>query len=218
MMSRLLPDGVTLALCAVLIFMGGVFLGGLTTLDTRSSGVQKLGKGFGLLAIFYGAILLFGALSGGHSLVQPLSEFSTGSQNAAAEQAKVAFRRIKTVTDLDHELADAAANGKSALLDFYADWCVSCKEMEEYTFPDPAVQAALRNTVLLQADVTANDEQDQALLQRFGVFGPPTIIFFGTDGLQRSGYEVVGYMKAARFAEHVRAAMSEADTVTAQQQ
>ncbi len=89
------------------------------------------------------------------------------------------------------------------MLDFYADWCVSCKEMEAYTFTDGEVHDALADTVLLQADVTANDEQDQELLQRFGVFGPPTIVFFGTDGIQRAGYEVVGYMKAKDFAEHV---------------
>jgi thiol:disulfide interchange protein DsbD len=94
------------------------------------------------------------------------------------------------------------------MLDFYADWCVSCKEMEAYTFTDAGVQAALANTVLLQADVTANDEADQALLQRFGVFGPPTIIFFGTDGQQRHGYEVVGYMKATDFIEHLNQAFS----------
>jgi thiol:disulfide interchange protein DsbD len=78
--------------------------------------------------------------------------------------------------------------------------------MEEYTFTDAGVQAALSNTVLLQADVTANDAEDQVLLQRFGVFGPPTIIFFDTDGQQRHGYEIVGFMKAAEFAEHIQKA------------
>jgi thiol:disulfide interchange protein DsbD len=102
------------------------------------------------------------------------------------------------------------------MLDFYADWCVSCKEMEAYTFTDAGVQAALANTVLLQADVTANDEADQALLQRFGVFGPPTIIFFDSAGAQRHGYEVVGYMKAAAFVAHLEMAFASGDTVTAQ--
>lgn len=100
------------------------------------------------------------------------------------------------------------------MLDFYADWCVSCKEMEAYTFTDPQVRDALSNTVWLQADVTANDDEDKALLDRFGVFGPPTIIFFGTDGQQRDGYEVVGYMKAEVFAEHVGKAFT-ATSVTA---
>jgi thiol:disulfide interchange protein DsbD len=84
--------------------------------------------------------------------------------------------------------------------------------MEAYTFTDAGVQAALSNTVWLQADVTANDELDQALLERFGVFGPPTIIFFGADGEQRYGYEVVGYMKAAAFTEHVKRALANTDS------
>ena len=125
---------------------------------------------------------------------------------------------IKTVDDLDAALASAAANGKTAMLDFYADWCVSCIEMEEFTFTDADVQAALENTVLLQADVTANDEKDQALLNRFGVFGPPTIIFFDTDGVQRQGYEVVGYMKARDFANHVRTATGSSSTISASNQ
>ncbi|HSD68281.1 MAG TPA: protein-disulfide reductase DsbD [Woeseiaceae bacterium] len=216
MLSRILPAGVTLALWAVLIFMAGVFLGGLTSLDAQASGLQKLGKGFGLLAILYGAVLLLGALAGGHSLLRPLGGLSAGISTGPGQEHGLAFRRIKTVEDLDREVAMAASGGKSAMLDFYADWCVSCIEMEKYTFSDPAVQAALTNTVTLQADVTSNDAEDQELLQRFGVFGPPTIIFFGSDGLQRHGYEVVGYMKAEKFAEHVRAAVAATNPVTAQ--
>ncbi len=90
--------------------------------------------------------------------------------------------------------------------------------MEKYTFTDTGVQDALSNTILLQADVTANDDEDQALLQRFGVFGPPTIIFFGADGVQRHGYEVVGYMKAKDFAEHVRMATRNNSMISAQNQ
>ena len=216
MMSRALPDAITLALWGVLIFMGGVYLGGLTTLTPESGGVQKLGKGFGLLAIIYGAVLLLGSLAGGHSMLRPLSGLATPGQPGVAEHRGLEFRRIKTVDDLDRALAQASSEGKTAMLDFYADWCVSCLEMENYTFTDATVQAALSGTILLQADVTANDEEDQALLKRFGVFGPPTIVFFGKDGLQRNGYEVVGYMKAKEFAAHVRLALGTADAITAQ--
>lgn len=206
MMSRVLPGGVTLALWAALVFMLGVFMGGLTTLTTGSSVAQKLGKGFGLLAILYGLLLFLGSLTGGTNPLKPLATVSFGGGVTAAEEQHLEFRRIKTVADLDREIAAAAAEGKTAMLDFYADWCVSCIEMEEYTFTDEGVQAALSNSVLLQADVTANDGEDQELLQRFGVFGPPTIIFFGTDGQQRHGYEVVGYMKAVDFTAHVNKA------------
>jgi len=203
MLSRILPGSVTLALWAVLVFMAGVFMGGLTTLSAGSGAAQKLGKGLGLLAILYGLLLFLGSLTGGSNPLKPLATVSFGGGAMVAEEKHLEFQRIKTVDDLDREIAAAAASGKTAMLDFYADWCVSCIEMEEYTFTDVSVQAALSNTVLLQADVTANDEADQALLQRFGVFGPPTIIFFGTDGQQRHGYEVVGYMRAKDFAEHL---------------
>jgi thiol:disulfide interchange protein DsbD len=205
MLSRILPGGVTLALWAILVFMSGVFMGGLTSLGPDSSIAQKLGKGFGLLAILYGLLLFLGSLSGGTNPLKPLASVSFGGAMTAQEK-HLEFQRIKTVADLDREIAAAAAAGQTAMLDFYADWCVSCIEMEEYTFTDPGVQAALANAVVLQADVTANDEQDQELLQRFGVFGPPTIIFFGTDGQQRHGYEVVGFMKAKDFADHVNQA------------
>jgi len=218
MMSRVLPDEVTLALWGVLIFMAGVFLGGLTTLNSESPVAQKLGKGFGLLAVIYGAVLLIGSLAGSDSMLRPLAALNTGGGAMVAEQRELEFRRIKTTADLDAAITAAAAQGKSVMLDFYADWCVSCIEMEKYTFTDAGVQEALSNTVLLQADVTANDEEDQALLQRFGVFGPPTIIFFGADGVQRNGYEVVGYMKANDFAEHVRLATGNDSTISAQNQ
>ncbi|MBC7983696.1 MAG: thioredoxin family protein, partial [Candidatus Obscuribacterales bacterium] len=100
----------------------------------------------------------------------------------------------------------ANAAGKWVMFDFYADWCVSCKEMEKYTFAEPKVAALLAPMVLLQADVTANDDVDQALLKRFGIFGPPSILFFGLDGLERKDYRVVGYMPAERFSNHISAA------------
>ena len=197
--------------------MAGVYLGGLTQLTPDSLGTQKLGKGFGLLAIIYGAVLLVGSLAGSNSMLKPLAALNTGAGGGATvvEEQGLDFQRIKTTGDLDAALAAAASQGKSAMLDFYADWCVSCIEMEHYTFTDDGVQNALSNSVLLQADVTANDAEDQALLERFGVFGPPTIIFFGADGLQRHGYEVVGYMKAKEFAEHVRMATGNNSTISA---
>jgi len=207
MLSRILSGEVVLALWGILIFMAGVYLGGLTPLARDALNVQKLGKGFGLLAIIYGAVLLVGSLAGSNSMLRPLAALNTGGGVAAVDAHRgLDFERIKTTGDLDAALGRAAANGQTAMLDFYADWCVSCIEMEEYTFTDSSVQSALSNTILLQADVTANDEQDQALLKRFGVFGPPTIIFFANDGKQLNGYEVVGFMKAADFAEHVRMA------------
>jgi thiol:disulfide interchange protein DsbD len=217
MLSRILPGEVTMLLWAILIFMAGVFMGGLTTLTGDSTGTQKLGKGFGFLAIIYGVVLLLGALTGGSNPLKPLASINVGGGSVIVEaEHELPFKRIKTVDDLDRELAASSSQGKTAFLDFYADWCVSCKEMEAYTFTDGEVQAELSNSVWLQADVTANDEADQALLNRFGVFGPPTIIFFGADGQQRHGYEVVGYMKAKDFVEHLRQALDSDQTVVQQ--
>ncbi|MDA0705192.1 MAG: protein-disulfide reductase DsbD [Proteobacteria bacterium] len=210
MLSRLLPgSSVILVLWALLTFMAGVFMGGLTMLTPGSAAAQKLGKGFGLLAIIYGLLMLLGAMTGASNPLRPLANlnFAASGGSAVAEQQRIEFQRIKTVDDLDRELASASAQGKTAMLDFYADWCVSCIEMEEYTFTDKGVQAALANTVLLQADVTKNDAEDQVLLKRFGVFGPPTIIFFGIDGAQRQGYEVVGFMTAVDFTSHINDAV-----------
>jgi len=217
MLSRFLPGEITLVLWAVLVFMAGVFLGGLTSLGPEAPVGQKLGKGFGSLGLIYGVLLFVGALTGGSNPLQPLNSINLGGAAVVDAETHLEFERIKTVDDLNRAVADASARGKSVMLDFYADWCVSCKEMEAFTFTDSAVQATLSNTLLLQADVTANDEADQALLARFGVYGPPTIVFFGEDGRERLGYEVVGFMNADNFAEHVRQAFAATATTASQQ-
>ena len=107
---------------------------------------------------------------------------------------------MKTVDDLNREIEQAAAMNKPVMLDFYADWCISCKEMERYTFTDPAVRQALGDYVLLQADVTPNDEADQALLKQFGLYGPPGIIFWNRSGEEVRNARVVGFMPADEFA------------------
>lgn len=215
MLSRILPGGVTMLLWAGLVVMAGVFMGGLTTLTPDSGVPPKLGKGFGLLAIFYGLVLFLGALAGGSNPLKPLNSINIGGgEYVAAETGHLDFKRIKTVADFERELAAANAAGRPVMLDFYADWCVSCIEMEEFTFTKPEVHTALEDAVLLQADVTKADEQDRALLKRFGSFGPPTIVFFTADGEWRSAYDVVGFMPADEFAPHVRRALA-ADTLSA---
>jgi thiol:disulfide interchange protein DsbD len=158
----------------------------------------------------YGVALLVGALAGRSDPLQPLAGVGTPhSATAGAAHEGLEFKRIKSVQDFDRERAAAQAAGRAVMFDFYADWCVSCKEMEKYTFTDPAVQQALAKTVLLQADVTANDDVDQALLQRFGILGPPSILFFGPDGAERAEYRVVGFKPADDFAGHVAAAIAD---------
>ena len=139
--------------------------------------------------------------------MQPLDRLSAGG-GATAQEHVLVFQRIKTVTDLETAVAAAKAAGKPVMLDFYAGWCVSCKEMEKYTFPDPAVQSVLANAVLLQADVTANDDEDQALMKRFEIYGPPTIAFYGPDGIERKDFRLVGFAPAEEFRDHVQSAFS----------
>jgi thiol:disulfide interchange protein DsbD len=200
MVGRILPGPATLALWAVVAFVAGYYLFTLGNRDARG-GATVVRRGLGALAVVYGLAMLVGALAGHSNPLQPLAGFGAPQQSVAANQLK--FTRIKTVADLDRALAAARAADRPVMLDFYADWCVSCKEMEHLTFTDPAVQAALARATLLQADVTANDDADQALLQRFGILGPPTIVFFGPDGAERTDYRVVGFKPADEFRAHV---------------
>ena len=206
MLDRLWPGTLTLALWAVLLVMGGIFLGAFAPLDGSATLSRKLGKGFGIVAILYGAALLIGALAGNEDALRPLQFAGAPSVTGdkASGGAHLQFTRIKTVDDLERAVVGAAAEGRPVVLDFYADWCVSCKEMEKYTFPDPAVRAALTDVVVLQADVTGVDAEDQALMQRFGIIGPPTIMFFTADGMEQTSRRVVGFKPAAEFAAHVQ--------------
>jgi len=138
---------------------------------------------------------------------QPLKGLATTSSETAHVE-HLAFTQIKGIDGLNAELAKASAAGKTVMLDFYADWCVSCKEMEAFTFSDSKVQQALEDVVLLQADVTPNDELDKALYKYFGIIGPPSIMFFDKQGNERKNYRVVGYMKAEPFAQHVNKALN----------
>ena len=194
MLARILPERVTLALWAVPALAGAWLLWRWRPSTGASAGVRGGATRIaGLLLGAWGLTMLIGAALGGRDPLAPIPQL-------AREAKGLEFRSIKGTDGLDRELAAAAAAGRPVMLDFYADWCVSCKEMERYTFTDPSVQQALAGAVLLKADVTANDAADQALLQRFGIFGPPTIAFWGPDGKERTQYRVVGFMKAAEFA------------------
>ena len=206
MLERVAPAVLTMALWAALLIVSAVYMGAIDALPQGASGWRKLWKGTGLLLLVYGIALIIGLASGGRDVFQPLKGIGLGS-GSAEHQAHLSFRQIKGIEGLNAALADARAQGKTVMLDFYADWCISCKEMEALTFTDPAVQQALADSVLLQADVTPNDEQDVALYKHFGIIGPPSIMFFGTDGNERRNFRVVGFMPADEFAAHVERAL-----------
>jgi thiol:disulfide interchange protein DsbD len=199
MLSRILPGPVTLALYGLIALAAAAWAFAGTRHDSER--VRWLARFAGLVLAIFGAAQLLGALSGGRDPLQPLA----GVFGGGAQHRELAFRTIKSTQDLDRELAAAQAAGKPLMFDFYADWCVSCKEMEKYTFTDPAVQSALDDFVLLKADVTANDEVDQALMKRFGIIGPPGTLFF-VDATEKRGLRLVGFEKAEAFVARVQRA------------
>jgi thiol:disulfide interchange protein DsbD len=190
----LLPIAVQMLLWAALLIFSGVYLHALDALPHNAGGWHRLFKGVGLIALLLGVAYLIGALSGAHDLLRPLGNIGR-AETQSAETVK--FSRVRDVAELDRRIAEA--RGQAVMLDFYADWCVSCKEMERFTFADPAVQARLKPMLLLQADVTANSEADQALLKRFGLYGPPGILFFDKQGREMGDSRVIGYQNAAQF-------------------
>jgi thiol:disulfide interchange protein DsbD len=207
LLSSLLPPALVMLLWAALAIIAGYWIFSLQLKPGQPA--PAAWRGCGLVILLYGALLLIGAGSGRVDPLQPLQGVTNTANSADTTNKSVTtalpFKRIKSVADLDTELAAAKTAGKTVMLDFYADWCVSCKEMEKYTFTQASVQSALGQSIILQADVTANDDDDKALLKRFGIFGPPTIAFFVTGQEQRA-YRVVGYMPAEKFAPHVVAA------------
>ena len=204
MISPLVSAPVQMVLWAALLIVSAVHLHALDPLPASASGMWKLWKGVGVIALLAGAAMLVGALSGGRDVLQPLSGLRSaqgGGGNAGgttAEAGRSRFERVRSTAELDRRIR--AAGGRPVMLDFYADWCVSCKEMEQFTFTDETVKARMNEVVLLQADVTANSGDDRALLARFNLFGPPGIVFFDRSGNEIKEVRVIGFQPAERFA------------------
>ena len=205
LLERVLPEAIAMVLWGILLIVSGVYMGALKQLPVEASGWHKLWKGLGVVVLIYGALFMIGVAAGGKDTLQPLRGVVVGGGGSDAQH--LSFKRIKSVDDLNQEIAAASAAGRSVMLDFYADWCVYCKQMEKNTFPDPAVQAALGNAVLLQADVTAQDEADKALQQYIGIPAPPAMVFWTADGEEQKNYRLLGYMGPSEFAAHVQGAL-----------
>lgn len=201
MLSRILDARWLLLMSGALLVSCAVFLGALTRTPEGTSSWRRSAQVLGLIALVIGACELVGAAAGSRNLFTPLAGIF-GGERAAAQTLD--FRPVKSVDDVQRALAQASAAGQPAMLDFYADWCVSCKEMEAETFARPRVQQALKNFVLLRADVTANDANDQALLKRYDLLGPPATLFFGTDGHEQRGLRLIGYEDANAFNARLR--------------
>ncbi|MFW2374606.1 MAG: protein-disulfide reductase DsbD [Gammaproteobacteria bacterium] len=208
MLERIIPATTAILLWAILFIVSSIYMGALEGLKAESTGWTRLWKGLGLILFAYGMLLLIGASAGSKDMLQPLKGLAMASSPSAQNQQHLKFKQIKGLAGLNQQLAIAQQQQKPVMLDFYADWCVSCKEMEKYTFNDPAVQAELKNTLLLQADVTENDKQDKQLYQHFGIIGPPAIIFYDPQGKEQRNYRVVGYMPAETFGPHIKQALN----------
>jgi len=201
MAERVVPAEVTMLSWALLFIMSAVYLGTFES-TAEKSGWLKLVKGFGIALFLYGTMLLIGLMGGSTSVFQPLKVFQGGGNTGSVQSEKLAFKIIKSQADLEAELA----KGQPVMLDFYADWCVSCKEMEAFTFTDQGVHSALKGVTLLKADVTANDDIDKALMKNFGIIGPPAILFFNTEGLEQKAQRVVGFKKPELFINNINSA------------
>ncbi len=205
LLERILPVGVTMTLIAALLVATAIYLGALDSLSETASGWRRFAKSIGLLVLIYGVAYLVGAAAGSRDLIQPLRGVMASLGTPEQSGQHLAFRQIKGQQGLQLALNDSTRQGRTTMLDFYADWCISCKEMERYTFTHPEVLAALDQTTALQADVTANDEIDTKLMSSLGIYGPPAILFYDTDGNEIRHRRVVGEMSGEEFAAHVRA-------------
>lgn len=204
MLSRIIPPGVTMLLYAMLLILPSIYLRAIDPLPEQCSGWQKLWKGMGLMMLVYGLLLLIGLSMGNDNPLKPLQGFNVTPDRNQAQATSLSFQAITNVAELETKIAEAAASNKRVMLDFYADWCISCKEMEAYTFTDDEVKQSLRDFILLRADVTKNSDDDQALLHKFNLIGPPGVLFFGLDGQEQASLRVVGYQDADTFLSTLR--------------
>ncbi|PHS70011.1 MAG: cytochrome C biogenesis protein [Methylophaga sp.] len=200
MLERIIPGWISLLLWGALFIVTAIYLGALNTLHIDSTGQEKLWKGVGLILLIYGSLLMIGGTSGSQNVWQPLQNISTVSHKNNETSTHLAFIQIHNLTDLNQQLS---LTNKPAILDFYADWCTDCKRMEATTFKDAGVKAALADFHLLQLDMTDNTAEHKAILKQFGVFGPPSILFFDPTGKEHKRYRLVGSITATSLIDHL---------------
>jgi thiol:disulfide interchange protein DsbD len=199
MVSPVIPAWAHMLAWATLFIVGAAYLSVFDPLPANASGWRRLWKGAGVVLALAGAIQIVGVATGGRDVLQPLSQLAAreGGGQSAATAGKKNWVKVASVAELDAALARSA--GKPVMLDFYADWCVSCIEMERFTFSDAKVTARMNDMMLLKADVTKNTAEDKALLKRFSLFGPPGIILFDRNGREINSMRVIGFQKAELF-------------------
>lgn len=207
LLDRILPPAVTMVLWSLLLIVPAIYMGAIDALPVNASGWHRLFKGLGIAMLAYGILLLIGVAANQTDPLQPLRGLKDAPLSKAArvdQPEGLLFKRVTSLKELKTALKAASQRGQSVMLDFYADWCVSCKEMERYTFHDPSVINALGPFVLLKADVTDNSDDNQALMKYFNLIGPPATLFFGPDGEEQRGLRVIGFMEANDFVAQIQ--------------
>ena len=204
LISPVLPAAVHMLMWATLLIVSAIYLHAVDALPTRASGFQKFLKGLGIIALLFGVALLVGVLSGSRDILQPLSKINISRINEedanrvnTDEFKHLPFQRVSSLVELNKRIEQS--QNKYVMLDFYADWCISCKEMERFTFTDAKIKSRLKDVVLLQVDVTAGTLDDDALLRHFKLFGPPGILFFDRHGRKIPDARIIGYQNAEDF-------------------
>ncbi len=202
MLERIIAPSITMLLWAALLIIPAIYLRAIDALPESASGWARLWKGCGIILLTAGILLLIGVASGSHDPFRPLNRLARGER--PSERQEVVFTRIKSSRELDHRLDKASGAGQWVMLDYYADWCISCKEMDYYTFADPRVRQALSRLILVQADVTQDTPENMELLKRFELIGPPAILFFQPGNQEYRAYRIIGYKDPDSFLEHLQ--------------
>ena len=198
MISRIVASEIIMILYSLLLIVSSVYLGAFEPLKGEQRGWNALVKAFGIISFLFGFILFIGFVSGSSSILNPLEKFIATSPKIVQDvQKENKFIKIHSIAELDELLAQN--KGKKIMLDFYADWCVSCKELEHTTFQDENVKNALSSYILIQADLSENSQNEKQLSKKYGIFGPPAILFFDENSNEIKSKRVIGYKSADEF-------------------
>ncbi|MGQ3888849.1 protein-disulfide reductase DsbD [Legionella sp. CNM-1927-20] len=200
LLSRILPGIISMILWAALFIFSGIYLGALVRASTSYT---KFCQGLGIILLVYGLLILVGASMGGTNPLQPLAHWSQTKHNN-----NIGYQPVKSINEVEQAIANA--QGKPIILDFYADWCLTCKSIETHILQNPEVKALLKNFVILRADITANNTADQALLRKYNVVAPPTFLFFNKKGDELEHSRLVGEFNAQTFIKRLQSVQAQA--------
>ena len=204
--SPIINEVIHMLLWATLLIISAIYMHAIDPLPPRATGVQKFLKGVGVISLLMGIALLIGVLSGNRDVLQPLSQFNIAASSGLKDgtmtygsTGHIPFERVKTIAELDERIQQATDNNQYVMVDFYADWCISCKEMERFTLSDDKIKDKLKNVMLLQVDVTHGTADDAALLKRYNLFGPPGILFIDRQGNEIPDIRIIGFLNKTDF-------------------